>query len=141
MKKWMTFVPVVALLFAMMVGCNSGEDSKAGGDDGEQAAAQDVKTTDVALTKVCGHCGQAAAEGCCEQGEDCPNCDFKAGSTLCCTGVAQIDKPYCMKCGEIAGAEKCCADGAEVCENCELHKGSPLCCKLKSAEANEKKDN
>lgn len=137
MKKWMTWMPAFALLAALMIGCGAGDESKDGKDDKKSAAA-DVKTTEVAFTKVCGHCGQAAEAGCCESGEDCPNCDFKAGSTLCCTGVAQSDKPYCMKCGEVAGSDTCCADDAKVCESCSLHKGSPLCCKLKTDASGEK---
>lgn len=135
MKKWIALMPVFMLAAALMVGCGAGDDEK---KDDKKTSSNDVKTTNVSVTKVCGMCGQDAEEGCCEKGEDCSECDFKAGSKLCCTGVAQTEGAYCSKCGEVAGTESCCADDAEVCEGCSLHKGSPLCCKLnKETESKE----
>lgn len=123
----------VSLVFAIAtLGCTSGDTSNVDLD------SPIVTSSDEALGKICGACGdEKGCETCCsENAESCDACGKNAGSALCCVEVdeAAVGKDLCGKCGHVAGAESCCAEGAAQCE-CGMAKGSPLCCKLEKSDS------
>lgn len=131
MKKWISWMPIVALLCLIAVGCGGKDEKK---EEKKDATSQKVGTTP-AGNFACTACGETAAEGhvCKTDAEVCEDCKLHEGSALCCKvapeNMAELKsgKRLCMACGHIAEEGHKCDASHEKCEKCGKHADSILC--------------
>jgi len=147
MKKWMSWLPMLALACLLAIGCGGkDEENESGNGDSDDSSSQTDGNGDSEVTEAnfaCTACGGEAAEGHkCAEGEICDKCGLGKETALCCKvtkdELASLEgKKLCLACGHVAEDGHKCDTSHDVCLKCNVHADSILCKCEKEEETQE----